>query len=363
MDVFPRETHVNIYIQKTDLPNANITDDARLYAGKGWLALVREALKSIGAAQITAIREDSGLLRIELANASDSARSAVKLIQLKSANVCEICGAPGSLRHELKGGKPAGWHRTRCADHIDTRTSSWEMPRISQEPSTADLSRCMTAGQLIEMLAKHSADTPVLVEGYETGFDEIHKIEAIEAAVNPDSEEWDGQYQPADKGTDCLLILGRRDSRRNVDAIANAMRNHVTNATDWETAPAVGLEYGADWLRDDLAVREKARREALWARSSTTIQTAKQEAAGAMLARIHDLDKDFPIGPASSWTVEEVKARVIPSSERHIRSEDIPEPWAARFLIASIGSTICAAGHPLEDWQNFLYLWEKENEQ
>ncbi len=206
---------MNIYISKSDLPNANLADDARLYAGKGWLALVLEAMPIIGSAPIMAIREDAGQLRIELGKAEPDVRQKIEAIQARSAHVCEVCAAPGSLRHELKEGKPAGWHRTRCADHVDTRTSSWEMPRISQEPSTADLSRCMTAGQFIEILSKHPAGLPVLVEGYETGFDEIHKIQIVQSAVNPDAEEWDGQYQPVEQGTDCLLILGRRDSRRN----------------------------------------------------------------------------------------------------------------------------------------------------
>jgi hypothetical protein len=156
-----------------------------------------------------------------------------------------------------------------------------------------------------------------------------------------------------------------------VCSVENLMNTPIpAYSTEWENAVAVGREYGADWLRDDLAVREKARRAALW--SLTTAKrlgklsdelSAEERAAAAMLARIQVLDKDFPIGPAAGWTADEVKARVTPSSERHIRPEDIPEPWATRFLKASIGSTICAAGHPIDDWHNFLYLWEKENEQ
>lgn len=234
MDALTREIHVNFYIQKTDLPNANIADDARLCAGEGWIALVREVLENIGSATITAIREDAGLLRIELANATAEAKNFVKHIQLKSANVCEICGALGSLRHELKDGKPAGWLRPRCAEHIDTRTSRWEMPRISKEPSTANLSNCMTAGALIEILGKHPADLPVLVEGYETGFDEIHKVQAATAAVSLDAEDWEGQYHPAEQGTACLLIIGRRDSYRSAtkSAISNVMRTPVTYGTE-----------------------------------------------------------------------------------------------------------------------------------
>ena len=87
----------------------------------------------IGTALVCAIREDGGLLRIELASTYTGMRKkAIQLAQEKSAHICEICGEPGSLRHELKNGKPAGWQRTRCDHHIDTRTSSWLMPRIQE---------------------------------------------------------------------------------------------------------------------------------------------------------------------------------------------------------------------------------------
>lgn len=114
------------YIEKTHLPaTANLASDARLYAGTGWLNLVREALALIGDSIIMAIREDSGALRVELANATPEQRSALVEISQRSLTVCEICGEPGLLRFEgVKAGIPAGWHRTRCDQHVDTRTSS-----------------------------------------------------------------------------------------------------------------------------------------------------------------------------------------------------------------------------------------------
>ena len=112
------------YIQKEDLPGANFAHDARLYAGHGWLNLVRQAMEVIGSSPIHAIREDAGLLRIELGRPTPEQRETIREIQVRSAHVCEICGASGSLRFEgLKKGQPAGWHRTRCDEHVDTRTS------------------------------------------------------------------------------------------------------------------------------------------------------------------------------------------------------------------------------------------------
>ena len=174
--------------------------------------------------------------------------------------------------------------------------------------------------------------------------------------------------QPGILRRDTGWLRTRCDQHANddLDAIANVMRTTIADVTDWENAAAIGREFGADSLRDDLAVREKARRDALWARGRSTIpgtlKTPEQKAAEKLLARIRKLDKEFPIGPAAAWTVEEVKARVTPSSNRHIQPlRDIPEPWATRFLKASIGSTICAAGHPIDDWHNFLEIWEREN--
>lgn len=112
------------YIENTHIPTANLAPDARIYAGRGWLPLVREALTFIGDSTIMAIREDAGALRIELANATPEQRAALVEISQRSLTACEVCGELGLLRFEgVKAGIPAGWHRTRCDQHIDTRTT------------------------------------------------------------------------------------------------------------------------------------------------------------------------------------------------------------------------------------------------
>ena len=236
---------MSTYIQKSDLPNANFTDRPRLYAGRGWLPLVIEAMPHIGTALICAIREDSGLLRIELASTyTDMRKQAIQLAQEKSAHICEICGEPGSLRHELKNGKPAGWHRTRCDQHIDTRTSGITNAMgigitnaTGRDPALLDIRKATTAGQLIEILGKYPSDFPVLVEGYETGFDPIHSIVPAQVIPNPENQDYDGEYEKDGKGTDCLLILGKSEYRRP---------SKPGYDTAWENAPAVGREYGAE---------------------------------------------------------------------------------------------------------------------
>jgi hypothetical protein len=73
----------HLYISAGDLPAAELAADARLYAGGGWMSLVREAMDIIGNSEIAAIREDAGRLRIELVLSTPdsahcrSARSAV----------------------------------------------------------------------------------------------------------------------------------------------------------------------------------------------------------------------------------------------------------------------------------------------
>jgi hypothetical protein len=114
----------HFYISAGDLPAAKLAADARLYAGGGWLPLVREAMVIIGDSKITGIREDAGSLRIELVLSTPDQRSALREIEQRSLQVCEICGDPGELRYEaIRSGRPAGWHRTRCELHMNTRTN------------------------------------------------------------------------------------------------------------------------------------------------------------------------------------------------------------------------------------------------
>lgn len=121
----------HFYISVGDLPGAKISPDARLYAGCGWLSLVREVMAIIGDSEITAIREDAGALRIELARTTPEQRSALRAIEERSLQVCEICGDPGELRYAgMKNGRPAGWHRTRCEKHVNTRTLAGKPPLL-----------------------------------------------------------------------------------------------------------------------------------------------------------------------------------------------------------------------------------------
>ncbi|WBU42680.1 MULTISPECIES: hypothetical protein [Marinobacter] len=79
----------------------------------------------------------------------------------------------------------------------------------------------MTAEELIVQLRKLRPETLVLVEGYETGFDDIVELTPEKVVRYRHAQEWDGEYQTLDRfsntGTERLkavVIHGRRDHRR-----------------------------------------------------------------------------------------------------------------------------------------------------
>jgi hypothetical protein len=79
----------------------------------------------------------------------------------------------------------------------------------------------MTADELIKQLQKLPPDTPVLVEGYETGFDDIVELRSVQVFRFRKAAEWDGEYQTPDNFTGsgsrpspAAAFLGRRGHLR-----------------------------------------------------------------------------------------------------------------------------------------------------
>ena len=79
----------------------------------------------------------------------------------------------------------------------------------------------MTAEELIEHLKLLPPETPVLVEGYETGFDDIVELTSAQVVRYRHAQEWDGEYQTLDRFTrpatgvqQAVVIRGRRGHRR-----------------------------------------------------------------------------------------------------------------------------------------------------
>jgi len=78
----------------------------------------------------------------------------------------------------------------------------------------------MTAQELIEHLKALPPETPVLVEGYETGFDDIVEVKPCEVVHYRHAQGWDGEYQADDsfageqKTKSAVILTGRRGAFR-----------------------------------------------------------------------------------------------------------------------------------------------------
>ena len=79
----------------------------------------------------------------------------------------------------------------------------------------------MTADEMITLLQTLPPDTPVLVEGYENGFDEVVDLKTQEVVRYRHAQPWDGQYQspdrfkkaPADVARAAVILGWRRHLR------------------------------------------------------------------------------------------------------------------------------------------------------
>jgi hypothetical protein len=53
----------------------------------------------------------------------------------------------------------------------------------------------MTAAELIEHLRQVPPDTPVFVQGYETGWDAIHTVKQTSVVPYRRAQDWDGEFR------------------------------------------------------------------------------------------------------------------------------------------------------------------------
>ena len=79
----------------------------------------------------------------------------------------------------------------------------------------------MTAEELIAQLQKLPPETTVLVEGYETGFDDIIEVGPEKVVRYRRAQEWDGEYQTPEHFSNsetgvlqAAVIRGRRGHGR-----------------------------------------------------------------------------------------------------------------------------------------------------
>lgn len=63
-----------------------------------------------------------------------------------------------------------------------------------------------TVVELIEILKQHSKDMPVIVTGYETGYENFYQPFVKKVKHLPENSYWDGEFQLDDNGTDVLIL-------------------------------------------------------------------------------------------------------------------------------------------------------------
>ncbi len=61
--------------------------------------------------------------------------------------------------------------------------------------------------KLIEMLKQLPKDTPVLVNGYESGFDKFYKPNMQKLKYMPENPYWDGEYQQPDADDEAVDLI------------------------------------------------------------------------------------------------------------------------------------------------------------
>lgn len=122
----------------------------------------------------------------------------------------------------------------------------------------------MTAEELIRHLKTLPSDTRILVEGYESGCDDIDELQQLKVFRYPRAQEWDGEYQTDHRFRSrdevpfpAVMIRGRRGHLRQGSSLEP--RNQKYALTDlvsqcdptapvpqeiqeWESTPAVGFE-------------------------------------------------------------------------------------------------------------------------
>jgi len=63
-----------------------------------------------------------------------------------------------------------------------------------------------TVGDLIKILQAYPEDMPVVVSGYEGGYENFYSPVVKKVVHQPENPYWDGQFQPDDHGTEVLIL-------------------------------------------------------------------------------------------------------------------------------------------------------------
>lgn len=115
---------------------------------------------------------------------------------------------------------------------------------------------------------------------------------------------------------------------------------------------------------NEIQKRETHRRRALWRLASLV---PGDHAALDIIQTLNEIEQ-AELNDASlvkntlnvAEVLNQVQAEDYAQGISIVRVENIPQPWRARFLAASIGSTRLAEGFYAHDWHSFLNKWQAE---
>jgi len=63
-----------------------------------------------------------------------------------------------------------------------------------------------TVGELIEVLKEYPKDMPVIVSGYESGYENFYLPFVQKVGHLPENMYWDGEFQIDENGIDALIL-------------------------------------------------------------------------------------------------------------------------------------------------------------
>ena len=63
-----------------------------------------------------------------------------------------------------------------------------------------------TVGELIDILKNYPDDMPVIVSGYESGYENFYPPTVRKVKHLPENKYWDGEFQLDENGSDALLL-------------------------------------------------------------------------------------------------------------------------------------------------------------
>lgn len=121
-----------------------------------------------------------------------------------------IAAQGDSVDNELQGFMDAALEDVGAGNVIDHQDVQEWPDNLSMDVPA------MTVSELIEHLHRFPPDIPVLVHGYETGWNRIHALREAPVVLFKKAQEWDGEYKEASEFRHpgepfpAVLIEGRR---------------------------------------------------------------------------------------------------------------------------------------------------------